>query len=161
MAAERRGLRKAAKKAVRKAENMRKDKTKKNLADPEVKPKKKKTGPKPKKIDWDKIDGLCRFFAPAQEIAAYVKEVFFDVSYDTLDRQCKKKFGQTFGDYVKQKQDVRSRYRLRVLQWKAAEEGNVTMLIWLGKNYLDQSDSKVEGENKEPLPLINYRDIAV
>ena len=36
MAAER----KAAKKAARKAENMRKDKTKKNLADPEVRPEK-------------------------------------------------------------------------------------------------------------------------
>jgi hypothetical protein len=35
---------------------------------------------------------------------------------------------------------------LRRLQWKAAESGNVTMLIWLGKQVLGQSD-KVQNEN--------------
>lgn len=30
--------------------------------------------------------------------------------------------------------------KLRDLQWKAAIAGNTTMLIWLGKQYLDQSD---------------------
>jgi hypothetical protein len=30
--------------------------------------------------------------------------------------------------------------RLRMLQIQAAQKGNVTMLIWLGKNYLEQSD---------------------
>lgn len=30
--------------------------------------------------------------------------------------------------------------KLRELQWKAAEAGNPTMLIWLGKNDLGQSD---------------------
>ncbi len=31
---------------------------------------------------------------------------------------------------------------LRRLQWKGAMDGNSTMLIWLGKQYLDQSDKK-------------------
>lgn len=32
------------------------------------------------------------------------------------------------------------RISLRRLQWKAAMQGNVTMLIWLGKQYLGQRD---------------------
>jgi hypothetical protein len=32
---------------------------------------------------------------------------------------------------------------LRRRQWKSAESGNTTMLIWLGKQYLGQSDQKV------------------
>jgi len=31
---------------------------------------------------------------------------------------------------------------LRRLQWKSARNGNVTMLIWLGKQYLSQSDKQ-------------------
>lgn len=38
------------------------------------------------------------------------------------------------------------RIRLRRLQWQAAERLNPTMLIWLGKAYLDQ----VERPNVEP-----------
>ena len=30
--------------------------------------------------------------------------------------------------------------RLKELQWMVAEQGNVQMLIWLGKQYLGQSD---------------------
>jgi hypothetical protein len=37
---------------------------------------------------------------------------------------------------------------LRRLQWKAAEKGNPTMLVWLGKQYLNQKDrSEVEQHN--------------
>jgi hypothetical protein len=34
------------------------------------------------------------------------------------------------------------RMSLRRLQWKKAQEGNTTMLIWLGKQYLGQSDKQ-------------------
>jgi hypothetical protein len=38
------------------------------------------------------------------------------------------------------------RMSLRRKQWKAAEDGNTTMLVWLGKQYLGQSDkSEVTG----------------
>lgn len=39
------------------------------------------------------------------------------------------------------------RNELRTWQWKAAEEGNISMLIWLGKQYLGQAD-KVETKDK-------------
>ncbi len=40
---------------------------------------------------------------------------------------------------------------LRRLQWKAALGGNITMQIWLGKQYLGQSDRQtVEQTSEEP-----------
>ena len=46
---------------------------------------------------------------------------------------------------------------LRRLQWKAAETGNTTMLIWLGKQYLQQREPKQELEidtNKDVIEQI-------
>src|SRR6185437_3724969 len=40
---------------------------------------------------------------------------------------------------------AQGRVTVRRWQWKAAEEGNVTMLIWLGKQLLGQRDRPVIG----------------
>ena len=40
--------------------------------------------------------------------------------------------------------------RLRQLQWKSAEKGNVVMQIWLGKQMLNQTDYPIT-EDSEPL----------
>lgn len=37
---------------------------------------------------------------------------------------------------------------LRRMQWKAAENGNNTMLVWLGKQYLGQAE-KVESKQEQ------------
>jgi hypothetical protein len=38
---------------------------------------------------------------------------------------------------------------LRRMQFKAAEDGNVTMLIWLGKQFLGQKDQRhIDGETR-------------
>ena len=41
--------------------------------------------------------------------------------------------------------------KLRKLQWKSAEKGNVSMQIFLGKNILGQKDKLEEAELEEPL----------
>jgi len=41
--------------------------------------------------------------------------------------------------------------RLRKLQWQSAENGNVTMQIFLGKNILGQQDKIEQTELDEPL----------
>ena len=41
--------------------------------------------------------------------------------------------------------------RLRKLQWQSAENGNVTMQIFLGKNILGQQDRIEQAELDEPL----------
>jgi hypothetical protein len=41
---------------------------------------------------------------------------------------------------------------LRKAQIRTALDGNPTMLVWLGKNILGQSDSPLNTEDKQPLP---------
>jgi hypothetical protein len=102
----------------------------------------KKNGRPVKEVDFNKIDGLCKYHCTAQEIIAHLNIFGEDVSYNTIERRIKEKFGMTFGEYVSQKHDAFAKPKLRQLQWKAAEAGNVTMLIFLGKNYLGQSDKQ-------------------
>ena len=52
----------------------------------------------------------------------------------------------------------KGKVRLRQLQWKAAEQGSHTMLIWLGKQILNQSDKK-ELELTKPISEINFDEI--
>ena len=46
---------------------------------------------------------------------------------------------------------AKGKIRLRQLQWKSAEKGNVTMQIFLGKNILGQQDKIETSELDEPL----------
>ena len=86
-------------------------------------------GGRPKKvIDYDLVEKLAHIQCTQQEIAAILK-----CSVDTLQRN--KKF---CGLYKKGMEEGRS--SLRRLQWKAADEGDHTMMIWLGKQYLGQKD---------------------
>ena len=50
---------------------------------------------------------------------------------------------------------ARGKIRLRQLQWKSAEKGNVTMQIFLGKNLLGQQDRIEENQLEEPLVWTN------
>ena len=44
------------------------------------------------------------------------------------------------------------------MQWKAADKGNVTMLIWLGKQILGQAEkSEVKWEN--PVDGVEFIDV--
>lgn len=93
-----------------------------------------KTGRPKIEIDFAEVDKLCQIQCTGEEIAS-----FFEVSYDTLERRCKEKFKVSFAEYIKEK-SAKGKSSLRRLQWKAAMNGNVTMLIWLGKQYLGQAD---------------------
>jgi hypothetical protein len=62
-----------------------------------------------------------------------------------------------FGEIVDKARSTR-RWRLRKMQNKAAESGNVTMLIWLGKNELEQSDKQThEHTGKDGGPIETKR----
>lgn len=94
---------------------------------------------RPKKhIDWDEVDKLLFIHCTHNEVAAW-----FNVHIDTLCNRCLDEKGMTFSEYSKQK-TRRGKVSLRRRQYtKAVEEGNTTMLIWLGKQWLDQTD-KIE-----------------
>ena len=99
---------------------------------------KKKIG-RPSKInliDWDQFDKLCGIQCTEEEIA-----VWFNCSVDTIERAIKKEKKITFAEYFAQKRG-KGKVALRRKQMEVALAGNITMLIWLGKQYLDQKDKQ-------------------
>lgn len=95
----------------------------------------KNKGGRPKKaFDWDKLDAILQYGAWCVDCADIL-----DVSKDTVERRIKEKHGLTFDEYRHMKMS-RTRMRLAQKQIEAALAGNVTMLIWLGKQYLGQQD---------------------
>lgn len=106
-------------------------KTPKNKIAVKVKP---KMGRPVIEIDWELFDKLCSLQCTLNEIAG-----FFNCSIDTIENKCKQKKGMTFSEYFDQKRS-NGKISLRRHQWKLAEKGNPIMLIWLGKQYLEQKD---------------------
>lgn len=88
------------------------------------------------KIDKKQFENLCGLQCTLLEICD-----FFDVEDDTLNSWCKKIYGTTFSEVFKIKRG-KGQISLRRTQWKLAEK-NPTMAIFLGKQYLGQTD-KVE-----------------
>lgn len=87
-----------------------------------------------KEIDKDQFEKLCGIQCTQEEIASW-----FLVSADTIDRWVKKTYNKNFAEVFKEKRK-RGLVSLRRVQFETALKGNVSMLIWLGKQYLGQSD---------------------
>ena len=85
---------------------------------------------------WKQIDKMCAIFCTGEEIANIM-----GFSYDTLERRVKEKFKMSCAEYIKGKASI-GKMSLRRMQYKNAEKGNATMQIWLGKQYLNQSDKQ-------------------
>jgi hypothetical protein len=89
----------------------------------------KPKGGRPKKfVDLELVEKLAHIQCTYGEIAATL-----GVSVDTLQRN--KNFAVVY-----KKGAEGGRKSLRRMQFEAANKGNVTMQIWLGKQYLSQSD---------------------
>ena len=88
-----------------------------------------------KEVDEKQVEKLMAIQCTAEEIAGW-----FGVSVDTIDRRIKEWGYPNFAEMFKQfSQD--GKISLRRAQYKVATEKlNVAMLIWLGKQYLGQSD---------------------
>ena len=82
--------------------------------------------PKKYNIDPDKVEQLAGFGCSNTEIAS-----FFGCD-ESLIRK-------SYSENLTKGRD-KGKIRLRQLQWRQAEHGNVSMLIWLGKQMLGQSD---------------------
>ena len=99
-----------------------------------------RTGRPKKEIDLDEFEKLCRMQCTEEEIAN-----FFDMTRDTLIERVKDNYeGQSFSTVYKQFADE-GKISLRRAQFQKALSGNVAMLIWLGKQILNQKE-KTEQE---------------
>ena len=103
-------------------------------------------------IDWKTVKNLCGIQCTGQEIADVL-----DISYDTLERRVKSEFKMSFADYIK-KNSANGKMSLRRKQYETAMSGNTTMLVWLGKQYLGQTDKQVT-ENTSRIEVSTLSDL--
>ena len=95
-----------------------------------------------KNIDKNFFENLCALQCTLQEIASA-----FDCSEDTIERWCERTYGTGFAEVFKQKRG-RGKISLRRSQFKLAEK-NAAMAIWLGRQYLGQTDCPAENIETE------------
>jgi hypothetical protein len=95
-----------------------------------------------KQVDLALAEELAGIFCTQEEIAGILK-----VSVDTLQRN------KDFCGMYKRAQET-AKSSLRRAQFKKAMEGNVVMQIWLGKQYLGQSDKQqISGPEEGPIQI--------
>lgn len=95
-------------------------------------------GANQKVVPPDEIYKLACLGATVEEMSD-----FFGVNRETLK--------YNFSDYIA-KGRAELKRRLRAVQLKVALNGNPTMLIWLGRNILGQTENPYNSEADQPLP---------
>jgi len=90
--------------------------------------------PKKYTIDKKQLENLAKFGCTNIEIAQ-----FFGCSADLIEK--------SYSEFIT-KGRATQKLRLRQLQWKSAEGGNVTMQIWLGKQILGQAESPITTDDQ-------------
>lgn len=86
--------------------------------------------------DFEKLIAMIRIQCTQEELCGV-----FEMDHKTLDRNIKERGEEGFSHLYKKHQDE-GKASLRRAQWKAAQDGNPTMLVWLGKQMLGQTDKQ-------------------
>lgn len=92
-------------------------------------------------INWDEFEKLCEIQCTLTEISGW-----FRCSEDTIERAVEKKYGIKFAEAFEQKRG-KGKIAIRRAQVQKALNGDTTMLIWLGKNGLGQTDKQEVDHN--------------
>ena len=94
---------------------------------------KNKRGRPQKEIDKEQFEKLCEMQCTLEEITG-----FFRVSDKTLEQWCRNTYDMNFSEVFKQKRQA-GKISLRRSQFQLAKK-SAAMAIFLGKNYLGQTD---------------------
>jgi hypothetical protein len=86
--------------------------------------------------DYEKLVAMIRIQCTQEELCGV-----FGMSIDTLNRRIAERGDENFAGLYKKHSDE-GKASLRRQQWAAAQKGNPTMLIWLGKQMLGQRDKQ-------------------
>jgi hypothetical protein len=97
---------------------------------------KKKTGRPLFEVNWTQVESMCAIHCTGEEIAGVL-----GCDYDTLVSAIKREYGLNFSEYFQQK-SASGKVSLRRKQYTAAMEGDRTMQIWLGKQWLGQAEKQ-------------------
>jgi len=100
-------------------------------------------------VDYKKLDTMCAIQCTGEECAAIL-----GVDYDTLNRALKRDGNTGFAEYYRIK-GSKGKMSLRRRQYECAMAGNSTMLVWLGKQWLKQSDKNQDDDPNRAAPDLN------
>ena len=89
-----------------------------------------------KEISRDDFEKLCGLQCTRDEICSW-----FGITDKTLNAWCNRTYGRSFSAVYAEKRGA-GKISLRRAQFKLAEK-SATMAIWLGKQYLGQSDQPI------------------
>jgi len=89
-------------------------------------------------IDWDRVDRLLSVHCPGTEVAAAL-----GIHADTLYLACVREKGKSFTDYTAEKRQKGNTLLREAQANKALVDQDNTMLIWLGKVWLGQTDKLI------------------
>ena len=91
--------------------------------------------------EWKQLEDMAQIHCTGEEMASII-----GVDYDTLNARIREKYECSFSDWYKIHSDGGKMCLRRAQFKKAVKDGNVPMLIWLGKQWLGQTD-KIENES--------------
>ena len=100
-----------------------------------------KMGRPTKEFDKETFESLCEIQCTQSEICNVLR-----TTDKTLSRWCEDTYHMSYSEAYKRFSED-GKKSLRRLQFESARKGNVTMQIWLGKQYLGQRDKTEVTEN--------------
>lgn len=108
-----------------------------------------KRGPKIKgptdEKEFKRLESLLKMQCTLEECA-----MFFECDQKTLEKRVVEHYGIKFSELSAKKREY-GKISIRRRQWKkGVVDGNVTMLIWLGKQYCGQKDKIDTGKDDTP-----------
>lgn len=106
------------------------------------------TGAKIKDIDFRDFEKCCQMQCTQEEICGW-----FEIDEETLVRRVTAHYNCSFSEAYK-RFSANGKASLRRRQFRKAQNGDRVMMIWLGKQYLNQSE-KIEQRVQE----INLQDV--
>lgn len=96
----------------------------------------KKAGRPKVQINQRQFEEMCKWQCTRSEIAS-----FFNCDEKTITTWCKATYGMDFSSILKIKAE-NGKTALRHIQFRMAESGSERMAIWLGKQWLGQTDKQ-------------------
>ena len=122
------------------------------MAKKKAKTEKRSVGRPRIEVDVELVGRLANIQCTDEEIASAL-----DICVDTLRKR--KKDTPDLSDLI-EKGHQEGKRSIRRMQFATAAAGNPTMQIWLGKQYLDQSDRRIiAGDDDAPI-RVSFNDVA-
>jgi hypothetical protein len=94
--------------------------------------------------DWKELERMLQVHNNGEDCAYMLQ-----MSYASLSRKVQEHYGITFDELIKRNQQV-GKTTLRKAMMNAVIKGNVSMMIWLSKNWLGMRDNPEEIFEQKP-----------